>query len=185
MTCTPDRNDRDKARARAPRHGFSLLELLAVVGVISILLGFLLPALKAVARHSRRVAARHETRMLEVAWEQYYTTYARWPTNVVPADESITGAAAALLQGLAGGTDWNPKRLRFVDFARFNADGNPVNPWNEHNGLYYVRFDLDFDNIIAAADPISNDVPRSVIVWTYDPTRRPDDEQYIIGSWQE
>ncbi len=192
-TCTPDSTDgRGRADARlrgarpaAARRGFTLLELLAVVGIISILLGFLLPALKAVTRHSRRVAARHEARMLEAAWEQYYTTYTTWPTNALPADESISGDAARLLQGLEAAEAWNPKHLRFVDFSRFNADGNPVNPWHERDGLYYVRFDRDFDNVIEAEAPITNDIPRSVIVWTYDPTHDSGDEGYIIGSWQE
>ncbi len=181
---------RDSIRRAGARRGFSLLELMMVVGVISILLGFLLPALKAVTRHSRRVAARQEARMLEGAWQQYYTTYGRWPGAGLPEDESISGVVADMLQGLLEDdpNGWNPKRLRFVDFSRFLDEGKhiPVNPWCEPEGCYFVRFDTDFDNLIPNPDPAAtNRIARSVIVWTLDPTRAPDENGRIIGSWQE
>jgi len=169
------------------RRGFSLLELLVVLGVISILLGLLLPALHSVMRHSRKVVAQHEVKMLEAAWKQYYSTYSRWPTNGVPADESITGDIAKMLRGTLSPDDygWNPNRICFVEFSRFNSAGDPINPWRRSESPYYVRFDHDFDNIIAATPPISNDVPRSVIVWTFNPDWPQDSPEHIVGSWQE
>ena len=169
--------------------GFSLLELLIVVGIITILLGLLLPALRAVTRHSRRIAAQHETKMIEAAWKQYYATYARWPTNSGAIGETISGTLAAMLQGIPDkgdeGFELNPRRLRFVDFTRLNGDGDPVNPWLLRDGYYHVRFDTDFDGIIPADPPISNDVPRDVIVWTYNADRQPGDPEYVVGSWRE
>ncbi len=178
------------------RNAFSLLELMLVVGVISILLGFLLPALTAVARHSRNVTARHETRMLAAAWTEYYNTYQHWPTGALAEADGgpIDAQLATILQGLppaaAAGVDWNPHRLRFVDFSRFDPEGNPVNPWVHHGRIgyapaYYVRFDIDYDNSIQAPAPLEDAIPRSVIVWTHTPYANPTDDNYIIGSWQE
>jgi len=158
--------------------GFSLLEFLMVVGVISILLGLLLPGLTAVSRLSRRVAARHETRMLAAAWVEYFNTYHHWPTNRIPADESIDAALAAILQGLPlpAADEWNPHRLSFVDFSRFDGDGQPVNPWGDP---YFVRFDLDGEDTIPSPVPPHVEISRDVIVWTFTDREQP------IGSWEE
>ena len=56
------------------RQAFTLLELLMVLAVITLLVGLLLPALRAVHRHARAVAAETEVRQLEGALHQYYAT---------------------------------------------------------------------------------------------------------------
>ena len=58
-------------RRRTATAGFSLVELLVVVGVVAVLVALLLPALSGARRHARRVACLSNMRTLTAAWLQY------------------------------------------------------------------------------------------------------------------
>lgn len=109
----------------------------------------------------------------------------------------------------------NPDKIVFMEFARLDEDEKPLNVWGtsgrfEHFPcLYYVAFDDDYDNRVvfptnnppdwnalrtfsrktsASDDGTSSsrrEIPRGVIVWTFDPELKEDDPDYLIGSWQE
>jgi type II secretory pathway pseudopilin PulG len=163
-----------------------------VVAILAILAGLLLPAVFAVRRHARKVAAQTEVQTMETAWRRYYSEYQKWPTNTKEVETyPITGNWAVVLLGTPAGAD-NPKGLTFMPFRRLDAEGNPVNPWwnpgTPSTGCYfYARFDTDHDRIIradATGDEPDTDVSRQVIVWTRNPNEPPGEPDGAVRSWQ-
>lgn len=198
---------RRMGNARRTPRGFTLIEMLVVIAIVLLLAGLLLPAVAMVRRQAKIAAARTEVKQIEAAWRQYYSAYEKWPPmlSYTSTFVRIEGAVAALLT--RGETDAvnNPKRLRFLDFKRLNADGTPVTPWadtsltdaamGDEGGkkrFYYSMFDMDYDNIIPGCPtcppsveiPLTNNIQRTVVVWTVNPDVESDDPNYIIGSWQ-
>ena len=102
----------------------------------------------------------------------------------------------------------NPKRLRFMEFSHLSSDGIPVTPWADTSAggtigdldYYYAMFDIDYDNTLKAddasggdwpgsePDALTNNVSKTVIVWTVNPDIEPGDADYdeyrIVGSWR-
>lgn len=177
-------------------HGFTLMELVAVIAIIAVLVAMLLPTISKVKSYTRKVGARAEAKSIEAALKQYYTEYQRWPalvnseTNAYP----ITDDLALILQG-GNPTNTvpapNPKQLQFMQFSRLDGNNDPINPWRERaaDPYYYARFDCNFDKNIDGtgtySPPPSNTVRTSVIVWTVNPDANPGDNDYIIGTWQQ
>jgi type II secretory pathway pseudopilin PulG len=58
-------------RRRRRRYGFTLVELLVVVGVIMLVVSLLMPALSRARGHAQRVACMSNLRTLTAAWLQY------------------------------------------------------------------------------------------------------------------
>ena len=67
---SPQRHHLSARRAPAPR-GFTIVELLAVIGVIGILLSLILPALSNVRREAQSVSCQTNLKQLHGAMEIY------------------------------------------------------------------------------------------------------------------
>lgn len=198
------------------RQAFTLIEMLIVIAIIGVLAGLLLPAISRVKKRAKLAATQAETRQLAAAWKQYYSVYERWPSpDLIGHTEEPVRISGELASILAGGSyvdtegrEQNPKRLRFMEFSRFDSSGVPVAPWVETGGsdplddtaYYYAMFDIDYDNTLRADDAsggawpgsepsaLTNNIQRTVIVWSVDPGLEPGDEDYdeyrIVGSWK-
>lgn len=176
---------------RRPPAAFTLIELLAVIAIILVLAGLLLPVLSRAHSHAMRVAAKAEVKQIETAWNQYFAEYQTWPTNV--HDEATQPLTGQLLWILQGSNIWNanPKSISFMHFTRYDTASNPVSPWGSRTApapdtdYYYCRFDVDYDETILTdtAPPVS--VRRPVIVWTFNKNVHTNDTDYVIGSWME
>lgn len=131
------------------RAGFTLLEILAVVSIISVLLGIVLSAIHAAQNQSKRAIARSEVRSVESAFKAYLDHYGNWRGlwPFIPADDSPTedcwfvldSSLAAALEGriaddkTKSAKEANPDALPFIEFSRHlrvDDDRIPVNPWN-------------------------------------------------------
>ena len=62
---------RNRTTSRTHRSGFTLVELLIVVGIIALLIGIAMPALSAVQRESRKTACKSNLRQLGLAVRLY------------------------------------------------------------------------------------------------------------------
>src|SRR5262249_14326580 len=79
----------DEARL-ASEAGFTLLELLIVIGIIAVLLGLIFPVLQGVHDRDKKIQARNDLTKIVPAVNAFYTEYGRYPI-----DSSITTDAAA------------------------------------------------------------------------------------------
>ena len=68
----------------ASRAGFTLVELLVVIGIIVILMSLLLTAIPAVKEASRKLEAKNMVNQITVAASAYYTEYAKFPPLTEP-----------------------------------------------------------------------------------------------------
>ena len=176
-------------------HGFTLLELLIVLAIITLLFGLLMSPIRAVRHLSRVTMAHNELKTIESAWKEYYAVYHCWPTNALSGGDTLLinnadeNRIADVLQGhrieISADNVLNPKQIQFIEFTRFYGEkenAQPANPWCDQSAatnryVYSTKFDVDYDNIIEHGNEKIN---RSVIVYTTDT-----DTGEILGSWQQ
>ena len=75
----------DRARSRALTHGFTLVELLVVIGIIAVLIGILLPTLGKARESGRRIACLSNLRQLSLACVMYEQSWKTLPGPSLPA----------------------------------------------------------------------------------------------------
>lgn len=184
--------------------GFTLAELLMVMIVIAILSSISLTVMRTVARHTYRTVALAEIKAIESAWHNYYAHYGNWPVTNTSADVSLPldRDLSLILQGREKDQNRsNPDNIPFMEFAHTDKDEVPYSIWSESGRfkkeecLYHVMFDTTADNqmLFPSNSPSWNatgkdpefKVRRGVIVWTFNPELTPDNENYLIGSWEQ
>jgi prepilin-type N-terminal cleavage/methylation domain-containing protein len=164
--------------------GFTLLELLVVIGIIAVLLGFIFPVFQGVQDRAKKVQAKNDLTQIVTAVNAFYTEYGRYPTTVTTGDATYglgTGATKsdALFNELrnAGGTI-NTRQIVFMSppedksqpsaKGKIGGDGQFYDPWGF---AYSVRIDADYDNQLtnpyggsggAGPDPLR----QGVIAWS-------------------
>ena len=62
-----------------PRHGFTLVELLVIIGIITVLLGLILPAVQSARESARRTACRNNLKNIGLAITQRVDARGRFP----------------------------------------------------------------------------------------------------------
>lgn len=146
---------------REPQKGFTLIELIIVIAVISILIGIALPRLGGMIEEGNRTKAGAELRALQAAVESYYIHNSR----TYPADGSATWQSA-----LTDSTT-KPKLIGSALVDPFN--GTTQYQYDRSaNSTYYVIWSIGADK---AADITS--VSDAGVV-----TGGPDDDLYVSNG---
>jgi prepilin-type N-terminal cleavage/methylation domain-containing protein len=98
--------------ARQARSGFSLVELLVVIGIISILIGLLLPAVQAVPLSAAMAKEQNNIKQLVLALNSYQTARGHFPPGAVT--KPLSGTEFSSLE--AGGRQtWYPLILPYIE----------------------------------------------------------------------
>src|SRR3954469_9223997 len=94
-------------RHRAPRHGFTLVEILAVIVIILIIAGWILAAFGPASNKAARARTEAEIKVIEAACEAYKSDYGSYPRFPKGTESDDTGGSAPI----------DPRQ-----------DGNPTSP---------------------------------------------------------
>lgn len=164
---------------RRDRRGFTLVELLVVMGIVAVLVALLLPSLGAARRQANLARARSEVANLQSALLSYYTLYSRFPrhgsfgSGMADPEASVSGGLqvnAALVRMLSGEDNpagQNPRRVAFMEFP--GGDGGFLDPWDRP---YRYMCDFNYDNRVEISGYGGTDIElfgRSVAVWSTGP----------------
>ena len=121
------------------QRGFTLIELLAVILIIGVLAGLLLPVLYDTKKQSKRRQARAEIKALESAVRAYHFELREWPCGDngeedTPYENDNGDVVTRLI-------DATPPFLKKGDF-NISSLGKVVDPWGTP---YKIHLDTDYD----------------------------------------
>ena len=135
---------------RRPSSGFTLLELMLVIGIIAILASLLFPVVIGARAKVKQQQAMADTRTILMAIKAYRQEYGKWPAQVQQArDTTYVVSNYCVIQPLLG-SNWhgfNPKNKIFLNLQissnRMDTSGNYLDPWLVP---YVICVDEDGDN---------------------------------------
>jgi prepilin-type N-terminal cleavage/methylation domain-containing protein len=120
---------KQKTTRSAPTAGFTLVELLVVIGIIALLIALLLPSLTRARENAKRVQCASNLRQLGMGMIQYATANKMW----LPAT-AASGTNAMLVTNENYGIDWigwtgtSPTTSKYLDggaIAQYVGHPNP------------------------------------------------------------
>jgi len=158
--------------------GFTIIELLVVISIIAILIGFAIPSFLPVKEKARQRKAVITAKHLELAYSEYFSQFQKWPGS----DGDVKGSLLSELTGSAG--------ICFFEIGT-NTENTFYDPYgspDQGGGFYRVAFDNNFDNKVTPGEgaPGNLTISKSVIVWDLHTYTNSRDEVITITnkSWE-
>jgi prepilin-type N-terminal cleavage/methylation domain-containing protein len=119
-----------------PRRGFTLLELLVVIGIIAVLIGLLLPAVQLAREAARRIQCTNNLKQIGLALHHDLDTLSEFPPG------GITGFKPR-------GCDFDDRTFLNMHKANFMSWQALTLPQREQGPLYIgINFDMQVDSNI-------------------------------------
>jgi len=133
---------------RSNQTGFTLVELLVVIGIIGLLVGLISVAAPRAIESGMKAKTKGELTAIVAAVKAYKQEYGRWPGSTMDdIDKQFQDANSISLLAALSGTNnalvENPKSVRFLEGA--SIDGTMQDPWGTQ---YFVILDSDESNSI-------------------------------------
>jgi len=162
--------------------GFTLVELLVVIGIIAILASVILFAGTSALRAAKQAKAQATANAIQAAALGYYTEYSVYPvpTGTVNTDYTIADAAGnqtawgLLIDALSGNvspysgkavaatTITNARAITFLSLRSSDVDNGdaPLNPVPTGPSIYFnIAMDSDYDNVLGVAPSAVTTMP--------------------------
>lgn len=173
------------------RNGFTLVELMVVIGVILILVSIIVPTIGSAKKAALRTKAQSDIKMLHSAISAFKNEYNRYPLCTTAADMANDKEYdnARLVDTLcADDSVDNPRGIPFLEpNAASMDDGEFVDPFGE---AYNAMVDSDYDGRIQVNlnDPVHNVSigvisNHSIAVWSLGDQNDKRDDMGPFTSW--
>jgi prepilin-type N-terminal cleavage/methylation domain-containing protein len=166
------------------RTAFTLIELLIVITILAVLMGFLFPVFTGVQDRARKVQAKNDLAQIVTAINAYYTEYGKYPLVVADTTYGPGGSSNAALFNELRATNsaiQNPKKIIFLSPPDAKDAGSPrsgmgtttgagqfFDPWGTP---YNVRLDGNYDDQLtnpygANQGAGSSPIRQGIIAWS-------------------
>jgi type II secretory pathway pseudopilin PulG len=146
--------------------GFTLLELLVVITIIIILIGFLFPAFRGIQDQAKRTQAKNDLNQIVTAISAFYTEYGYYPlpqnitTDTTYGDPSVGGNPNNSVLDILrydtnhGDSAWvqqiNPRQVVFIEPPVAKDQTNPKLGIRFTTGAWYDPWGYQYNMIIDA-----------------------------------
>ncbi len=193
---------------RTSRQGFTLLELLVVIGIIAILSGVMFPAAHAVMKHVKKTKTETAATNIRNAIQSYLTEYRKLPYHYsehegaevhLQTDNDLMNILCGM-EAEAGEGGLNPARNvyysgrnarplgegRYRSGVRIDAGGDAFlyDSWGEY---YQVILDGDANGRVTKPfwdnDTASHEITSSILVWSKGPDKKTEEGEDNIKVW--
>jgi prepilin-type N-terminal cleavage/methylation domain-containing protein len=149
--------NRSKRPQRHRRGGFTLMEMLVVIGIIGILMVVLASSLIQARNHARRTKSETQLREMITAYITFYNAYGTWPAGSV--DGKVT---KAMLQPLVTTNNTLGLVLLNKTFTTIERDKST----KLHGAVYYLDpWDQPYQMKFGAPTGATNQLAQTISVW--------------------
>jgi len=176
-----------------------MVELLAVILVISILVGLVTTAASSAMKQAKIARARSEIATLGIALRQYYNDYSQWPTNNInaPLTDSQLQSVYLILSG-SNFNNGNPRQIAYLHVpassyqgissvlgssGAYPAGGSSiawVDPWMN---AYMLAFDsLGNGQVTVLNPPVTTNIS-GFAIWSAGPDMSVLNTKSVLTSW--
>lgn len=175
----------DNHYGKSFRNGFTMLEILIVIGIIALLAAMLLPVLSVARRYAWRVRARSDLHQLVTAFKNYLTDYRQFPDiDITVVDSNVV----SILRGVH--TNYNIQHYKYMEFTTEQITNGFRDPWKS---LYRLALDnglgddtLAYDGYVTVPEDEGTNkikIPTSVAAWSLGPDGEENPEGDDVKTW--